>query len=362
MKKASAIAAVLLAASCFAAEWRTAERGWEYEFPRDHRIHPEFKTEWWYLTGNLTDTSGRRFGYQLTFFRQGVRSPADRGGERSRFVVDDLKFAHFTVTDVNGERFLFEQKASRGAYGEAGFDNGDRLAWIESWQLRLDENGTFHLVAESSEAEIRFALKSSKPPVVHGESGLSRKAVEEGHASHYYSLTRLTTEGEVRVGEKTFAVRGDSWFDHEWATNQLAPGQIGWDWLSAQLDDGTELMLYQVRLENGGADPSSSGTWVAEDGANTHLVSSDYRMTATDFWKSPKTGARYPIGWRIEVPPQQLTLEVRAVIANQELALMPIAYWEGAVDITGTRAGKPIRGRGYLELTGYSRALREVLR
>jgi predicted secreted hydrolase len=157
-------------------------------------------------------------------------------------------------------------------------------------------------------------------------------------------------------------VRGDSWFDHEWATNQLAPGQIGWDWLSLHLDDGTELMLYQMRLENGSPDPSSSGTWIAADGADAHLRNSDYTMTAIDFWKSDKTPARYPIGWRVEVPAQQLSVEIRAVLRNQELALLPLAYWEGAVEITGTRAGKPIRGRGYLELTGYAMPLRELQR
>ncbi len=356
---------LLLAAAlgCVAgADWKTAEPGWQYEFPRDHHIHPEFKTEWWYFTGNLRDASGKHLGYQLTFFRQGIRPPAERAPGLSRFVVDDLKFAHFTVTDADGQRFVFQQKTSRGAYGEAGFDAGAQLAWIESWKLEMDAGGAFHLVADSQEAAIDLRLTSAKPPVIHGTDGISRKAADETHASHYYSLTRLTTAGQVRIGQKRFEVLGDSWFDHEWATNQLAPQQIGWDWLSVHFDNGTELMLYQMRLDTGVPDPSSSGTLVAADGSTVHLQSSDFQMSPTEFWKSDKTGARYPIGWRIALPAQQLTIDVRAAVKNQELALLPLAYWEGAVEVTGTRGAAAITGRGYLELTGYAGPLRELQR
>ena len=162
--------AFVCVASALAAEWRTAEEGWQYEFPRDHRLHPEFKTEWWYFTGNLTDQRGRRFGYQLTFFRQGIRHPAERDSEMSRFVIGDLKFAHFTVTDADGKRFVFDQKASRGAFGEAGFDEGEKLAWIDSWVLRLEADGTFQLWADTKDAAIDLRLQSAKPPALHGVS------------------------------------------------------------------------------------------------------------------------------------------------------------------------------------------------
>ena len=347
---------------CCAADWRLAEPGWRYEFPRDHHIHADFKTEWWYFTGNLTDPTGRRFGYQLTFFRQGIRHPAERTAELSRFVIGDLKFAHFTVTDATGEQFLFDQKTSRGAFGEAGFDAGEKLARIDTWSLEMDPAGVFHVRAESKAAAIDLRLESSKPPVIHGEDGISRKASESGHASHYYSLTRLATAGEIRLGDNRFTVRGDSWFDHEWATNQLAAGQVGWDWLSVAFGDGTELMLYQMRLQNGAADRSSSGTLVNADGGAIHLTSADFRMTPTDFWTSKKTNARYPIAWRIELPARSLQFDVRAILKNQELALLPLAYWEGAVDATGTRVGVPLNGRGYLELTGYAGPLRELQR
>ncbi len=350
--------AFLLGLLCLAANWRVAEPGWEYVFPRDHHAHREFKTEWWYFTGNLADASGRQFGYQLTFFRQGVLPVAERPAELSRFVVGDLKFAHFTVTDVAGKRFRFAQKTSRGAFGEAGFDDGDRLAWLDDWELRMDESGRFHLRAEGDGASVDLQLETTKPPVIHGEDGVSAKAATAGHASHYYSLTRLATAGQLQVGAERFAVRGESWFDHEWATNQLGPDQIGWNWLSLQLDDGRELMLYQMRLADGSPDPISSGTLVARDGASKHLTAGDFTMKPLSWWKSGKTGANYPIAWRVELPEEKLALTVRAVLENQELALLPLAYWEGAVEAEG----KAVKGRGYLELTGYAGPLRALQR
>jgi predicted secreted hydrolase len=351
-----------IAAGAFAADWQMAQPGWRYEFPRDHHLHPDFKTEWWYFTGNLADASGRRFGYQLTFFRQGIRPLAQRSLDLSRFVVVDLKFAHFTVTDSAGQQFHFEQKTSRGAFAEAGFGDGDRLAWLDSWDLRMDADGVFRLRAEGNDAAIDLRLTSRKDPVIHGDGGISQKASGPGHASHYYSLTRLTTEGELRVDGKPFSVTGDSWFDHEWATNQLAPEQVGWDWLSVHFNDGTELMLYRMRLENGSADPSSSGTFVAANGATTHLPAPTFEMAPIAWWTSNATKARYPIGWQVDLPEMKLRFTVRAVLENQELALLPLAYWEGAVDIVGTRDGKATKGRGYLELTGYAGPLRELQR
>ena len=226
----------------------------------------------------------------------------------------------------------------------------------------MDGDGVFHLAAEGAGMAISLRLNSSKPPAFHGANGISKKASAPGHASHYYSLTRLASDGEVRIGDKLFQVSGQSWFDHEWATNALAPGQVGWDWLSLQLDDGSELMLYQMRLENGTADPTSSGTLVAADGVTTHLPSTAFRMTPVAHWKSKLTNAQYPIEWRVELPEKGIRLNVRAVLENQELALKPLIYWEGAMDVTGTRDGKPIKGAGYLELTGYAGPLRELQR
>jgi predicted secreted hydrolase len=347
-------ALVLLAFSAVGADWKTAEPGWQYEFPRDHHAHRDFKTEWWYFTGNLFDDEGHRFGYELTFFRQGIRPRSDRDPNSSRFIVEDLKFAHFALTDGSKHRFRFEQKTSRGAFGEAGFDDGQRLAWIDNWTLAATGDDAFDLMATNQEGAIHLHLRAAKAPVEHGKNGISVKASASGHASHYYSIPRLQTTGEFFVDGKSHPFSGESWFDHEWATSQLAPDQIGWNWLCVQFDDGTELMLYQMRLRNGGIDPVSNGTLIAANGATTFLPSRAFVMTPVRRWKSKATGGDYPIEWRVEIPEQELSFSVKPVLDDQELALNQLTYWEGAIDISGTRAGRSLGGRGYLELTGYA--------
>src|SRR5260221_10200254 len=365
-----------------AAPWQLAQPGWTYTFPRDHLPHRDFKTEWWYFTGNVRAADGRRFGYQVTFFRQGIRPPSERGGGQSRFIVDDLKFAHFAITDVAGKRFHFQQKLSRGAFGEAGFDQPEpggafpRIAWIDDWKLTQHgrmEGGTpatpaasleigppdsaaatFALAAGDRTAGIQLDLTAGKPWAIHGERGVSQKADGEGHASHYYSGPRLATRGTLALDGRAFAVRGDTWFDHEGAPNQLTPAQPGWNWLSLQLDDGAELMLYQMRLRDGEIDPNSSGTFIAADGATRHLRRDDFTLKPLAFWTSKATGARYPIAWQLDVPMLALTAKITTPVENQELVLNPIAYWEGLIDIVGKRDGRGVKGHGYLELTGYA--------
>lgn len=344
------------------ADWQLARPGWKYHFPRNHSPHPEFKTEWWYFTGNVRDEKGRRFGYQLTFFRQGVRPPDQRGGTTSRFIADQFSFAHFTISDLAGRRFHFHEKHSRGAFGEAGFDEEEaylghvrRLAWIDDWKIRLTDNDVFLLSAAAGGQRIELRVSNGDVPyAIHGGDGISRKAAGEGRASHYYSGTRMFTHGAIAVGGRKFEVTGRSWFDHEWATNQLAPEQVGWDWFSIQLDDDTELMLYRMRLRDGTADPVSSGTFITRDGATRHLTSADFALEPLDYWKSKATGARYPIAWRVRVPSLELELRIETPLENQELVISPLSYWEGAIDAVGTRDGKALRGQGYMELTGYA--------
>ncbi|MFM8231389.1 MAG: lipocalin-like domain-containing protein, partial [Chthoniobacterales bacterium] len=212
-----------------APSWRLALPGWRFEFPRDHHAHPDFKTEWWYLTGNLEAKDGRKFGYHLTFFRQGIR----RGEKaQTRFAVDDIKLAHFAITDIDGKKFRHAQKVSRGSFGEAGFSDGERIAWIDDWQLRLLGEGKFRIEAKEKDFALALDLQERKPAVIHGEGGVSQKAAGEGRASHYYSFTRLQTTGTVTLAGEEIAVRGWSWFDQEWASNQLTEEQTGWDWFS----------------------------------------------------------------------------------------------------------------------------------
>lgn len=340
-----------------AADWRLALPGWQYEFPRDHHIHADFKTEWWYFTGRLVDEKGGVFGYQLTFFRQGLRPPATRGGTTSRFIVDDLKFAHFAISDVGGQQFHFQQKLSRGAFGEAGFGEGERLAWIDDWTLELSPTGAFTLRARGEAAALQLQLESAKPLTFHGENGVSQKADGAGHASHYFSATRLVTKGTLSVGGKSRAVRGESWLDREWGSNQLTASQVGWNWFSLQLDDGTEVMLYQMRTRDGGLDPNSSGTFITRDGATQALRRDDYQLTPTKFWSSKATGGRYPVAWQFHIPKLKIDVNISTPVEAQELVLNPVAYWEGLIDLQGTREGAPLKGHGYMELTGYAGAL-----
>jgi predicted secreted hydrolase len=336
--------------------WRLSLPGWQYVFPRDHQAHSEFKTEWWYFTGNLRDESGRRFGYQLTFFRQGIRPPSLRGNTTSRFICDEFKFAHFALSDPRGERFRFVQKTSRGAFGEAGFSDGDRLAWIDDWELRQAGEG-MRFKASNADVALSLEVKPQKPWVIHGRDGLSQKAAGEGRATHYYSGTRLATAGELTIAGRKSAVRGSSWFDQEWGSNQLTPDQIGWNWFALQFADGTELMLYQMRLKDGGIDPNSSGTFVAADGSTRQLRATEYTLKPTRWWTSKATGGKYPVAWEFEVAVLELKAAVSTPMQKQELEIAPIAYWEGMVDAAGTRAGKALKGEGYVELTGYAGAL-----
>lgn len=328
--------------------------GWRYEFPRDHHAHPEFKTEWWYLTGNLEADGGRRFGFQLTFFRQGVR----RGEKaQTRFEVNDIKLAHFAVTDIVQGKFRHAQKVSRGAFGEAGFSDGERIAWIDGWELVATGAGRFRIAARDNDFALSLDLAARKPPVFHGENGVSQKAEGEGRASHYYSFTRLEASGTLELEGKDTAVRGLAWFDQEWASNQLTDEQAGWDWFSLQLDNGCELMLFQIRLKQGGRDAFSHGTWVDAEGKSTPIKNADFDLLPGRLWRSRETRGEYPVEWRIRIPKLGLDVAVEAAIDGQELVPQPISYWEGSVVAKGTIAGKQTRGRGYLEMTGYAGGL-----
>lgn len=348
---------LLLAAAATASAsdpgWAPALPGWQYEFPRDHHAHPDFKTEWWYFTGNLAAEDGRDFGFQLTFFRQGVR----RGPAATRFAVDDIKLAHFAVTDIGDRRFRCAQRVSRGSFGEAGFGDGDRIAWIEDWTLRVTGQNRFRIEARDRDFALALSLVAAKPPVFHGEDGISRKAAGEGRASHYYSYTRLAAEGVLTLSGREIAVKGLSWFDQEWATNQLTEDQTGWDWLSLQFEDNTELMLFQIRLKDGGRDPFSHGTWIDKNGRTTPVKDADFELVPGRLWRSPETGGTYPVEWRLRIPKLDMEIEMVAAIDAQELVLKPISYWEGSVRASGTRGGRAVRARGYLEMTGYAGGL-----
>ena len=321
----------------------------QFSFPEDHGPHPDFRNEWWYVTGNLDSEDGRRFGYELTIFRFALQPGADALSKN--WQTRQVYIAHFAVTDPDEERFLMAEKSARGAAGLAGARTAPFAVWLDDWTF-ADDDGVWRLRASDSAMAIDVTLNALKPPVLNGDAGLSQKSSEPGNASYYYTISRLATEGTLRIGSESFAVSGLSWLDREWSTSALSGEQIGWDWFALQLDDDSELMFYNLRLKDGSQDPNSAGTFVASDGTSTYLASADVRLNETDRWESPAGGV-YPSAWRIVVPGMGLNLDVTPIMADQELFTI-VRYWEGAVDVTGTRFGDAISGRGYVELTGYA--------
>ena len=344
--------------------WRQAERGRALHFPEDHASHPEYRIEWWYYTGHVAAEDGRRFGYQLTFFRVGVDpQPANP----SRWAVRDLYMTHLAVTDIDRGRHLHAERLNRAGIGWAGAETARYRVWNEDWSVVL-EDGRHRLAAVTRGTNpfgVELQLGEGKPPVLHGDLGFSQKGTSPGNASHYYSLTRMPTSGVVTLEGERIPVTGESWMDHEFGTSFLEPSQAGWDWFSLQLDDGSELMVFQLRGVDATVDPRSSGTIVRADGTSATLDAGDFTLTPRRTWRSPATAAAYPIEWRIQVPRERLDMTVRAAVEAQEMTGAGgsgISYWEGAIAVTGTRDTSPITGRGYLEMTGYAgRAMGEFL-
>lgn len=331
-------------------EWAPAEAGYRFEFPRDHGSHPQHKIEWWYFTGNLDTAAGRRFGYQLTFFRIGAVAKPE---VVSPWALRDVWMAHLAVTDVTGRTYHHADRLNRAGPGLAGATPA--RVWNEDWDCRF-ENGGMQLRARDREFGLELDLAPGKPPVLHGRDGLSQKGPSPGNASHYYSFTRLPTRGVLTVGGERHEVTGASWMDHEFGSSFLEKGTAGWDWFSAQLDDGSELMLFQLRGEGGGATTGSAGTFIGADGTVRVLQAGDFRLTPGRTWTAPG-GAAYPIAWQLAVPVLGLELESVAVLPQQEFQAVGtpgLGYWEGAVDYRGTTGGRPVAGRGYLEMTGYA--------
>ena len=376
-RKSGAAAALLVAFSAAPVfsqsnppgEFLTARPGYRYEFPRDHASHPGYKTEWWYYSGHLKAETGERFGFQLTFFRSGLRPPAQPGRSgaarpESRWAVRDLFFAHFAVSDYGRKSFHFDERMSRGSLGAAGAETKRYRVWVGDWQaeaVKQKEGAAHRLKAQSRKYAIDLTAQPAKPPVIHGLDGTSRKGSGKSQASHYYSLTRLGVRGKLRVTEggrqRELAVTGSAWMDHEFGSSQLGKDQVGWDWFSFQLENGSEVMIYLMRRKDGTADPFSSGTWIDRDGKAVHLDRKSFRIEVLDKWKSRKSGANYPIRWRVSIPSRRAVFRVEPIFSGQELVTRKttkVTYWEGSVQIRGELEGKPVTGMGYVEMIGYA--------
>jgi predicted secreted hydrolase len=334
-----------------------------FAFPRDHGPHPDFRQEWWYLTGNLEATDGERFGFELTFFRVALvppstapsaeppAAPATPAAPASAWRTGEIYMAHFAVTDVARQRFRSEQKLSRAALGLAGARAVPFHVWLDDWVL--DESGaSWQLHAAQPGYAIDLVLEPQSAPVLNGEGGLSRKSDQAADATYYYSIPRLGVRGRLLRDGQAIEVQGLAWLDREWGSGGLGPSEVGWDWFALQLADGSALMFYALRDRDGRRNAHSAGTWIAPDGNVRALTNADVGIAVNGEWRNG-SGDRYPAGWRIRVPDLTLDLSVRPVLADQELQTTP-RYWEGAVDVSGERGGTSLGGRGYVELVGYA--------
>ncbi len=330
-----------------------------FDFPQDHGPHLEYQTEWWYYTGNLETDQGAPLGYQLTFFRRGLTPQAP--ARASDLAANEIYFAHFAVSDIAGGRHAFFERFSRDAIGLAGASGDPFRVWLEDWEAQsLDPTGErLRLTASEGGWSIDLTLDSLKPVVAHGQGGLSPKSEARGNASYYLSGTRLHTVGQVALEGEPVPVSGESWFDHEWSTSALGPQAVGWDWFSVQLSDERELMLFQIRNADGSLDPVSGGTLIEADGRTLPIRRDQMQLTVETWWRSPASGTRYPARWHVVIPGEQLELSVEPRLADQEMRVS-FPYWEGAVRVSGTSAGAPINGLGYLEMTGYERSMQGV--
>jgi len=350
-------------------------RAWS--FPRDHGQHPRFRLEWWYYTGIVRTQEGRAFGYHVTFFRQGLHPGALHGASAWR--TRSVYLAHLALSDLERGTFRYAVRSGRDSLALSGAAPDRHHVWLNGWSVE-PVNGdplAFRLAAQDQAIGLSLILVPSRPPVLHGRLGLDRKGAATGQASWYYSLPRLETAGELRLGAERWKVSGTSWMDHEFGTSQLAADQVGWDWMSLRLDNGMDLMLYRLRKRDGSASPTSGGTLSDAAGPPTRIRLTDHpdekpqagevlaTAVPTETWISPKSGARYPLSWALSLPQAGLTLTIRPAALDQEIpagAGLPFGYWEGAVWVQGHQAGRPLQGEGYLELTGYAGELNSSFR
>lgn len=334
------------------AGYQRADQPRSFNFPADHGPHPEFRNEWWYVTGNLADASGRQFGYQLTLFR--IALSPDAPVADSAWRTHQVYMGHFALTDVAGEQHHGFERFSRNALGLAGAQATPFRVWLEDWELSGNAADAFpmRLRARQGSVALDLTLQAGKPLVLQGERGLSQKSAEPGNASYYYSYTRLPTQGIIELNGQSFTVQGSSWLDREWSTSALGPEQSGWDWFALQLDDGREVMFYRLRHKNGGMDAFSQGVLVDAHGQARVLRREDVELQPLGVWSSRRTGDRYLAGWRLRLLREPLDLTVTPKVADQEMRLT-VHYWEGAVTVTGRAGEQSIRGQGYLEMTRY---------
>ncbi|EIC21334.1 lipocalin-like domain-containing protein [Thiorhodovibrio frisius] len=325
-------------------------------FPRDFGAHPDYRTEWWYITGWLTDSQGRERGFQVTFFRSATGIGADNP---SRFAPRQLILAHAALGDPDKGFLLHDERAARELPPLAGLSRDDTHAWIQDWTLQRDpDDNAYHTQIAAPDFAFDLRLVPPGPPVLNGRAGFSQKSPDPQDASHYYSRPQLEISGTLRLSEQAFPVTGRAWLDHEWSTAYLAEQAAGWDWIGINLHDGGSLMAYQMRRADG-SKLWAGGTLVRPGASVQVLAPDDISFTPRRWWQSPRTGTDYPVEWSLDIPGTRLRLV--PLMDDQELDARrstATIYWEGAVRVLEQRpesdkAKSEEIGRGYLEMTGY---------
>ncbi|MDO9360202.1 MAG: carotenoid 1,2-hydratase [Polaromonas sp.] len=329
----------------------------ELRFPRDRGAHPDFRTEWWYITGQAT-AGQRAFGFQLTFFRSRVEATQ---GMSSAFAAKQLVFAHAAVTDVQGRKLWHDQRIARAGFGVATTREDDMAVQLRDWSLQVQpqatgQPGRYTARLPAADFSLDLQFTETQPVLLQGRRGLSRKGPDEAQASYYYSQPQLATRGTITLGAQRFDITGKAWLDHEWSRELLHPKATGWDWIGMNLDDGSALTAFHLRDKAGGA--LWDGGSFRPAGGDAYIFSrGEVIFKPVRTWKSPLTQATYPVEWMVRTPADFYT--VRAVIDNQELdsrASTGAIYWEGLSDLIDSNGLRV--GRGYLEMTGYAAPLR----
>lgn len=337
-----------------AAGFLTADGSRPLSFPADFGAHEEFRTEWWYYIGNLGTPAGQHFGFELTIFRVGLLPPGTDLPEESDWYDRSVYFAHFAVSDIAMGRFYAFERYARPGPGLAGAEADPYRIWIEDWRVTESMPRVYQLQAAQEEIALDLTLTDEMGVVLHGENGYSRKGEQASNASYYYSQPRLRADGILQINEVQYPVSGLVWKDHEFSTSALDENQIGWDWFSLQFEDGSALMLFQLRERDGETSPSSSGTFILADGTPQSLQKDNFEIAVLEEWRSPHTQGVYPASWEIRLDEPDCALSVRPWMADQEIHFPTVTYWEGAVQFDGTCEGAAVRGNGYVELTGYA--------
>lgn len=328
----------------------------EFTFPEDHVAHNDFKIDWWYFTGNLTDDDGNRYGFQFTIFRNALSS--DTATKISSMATNQLYFAHFALTDISKGKFYYADKYSRGAANLAGTSDFPLKIHVEDWTISTNEEylgdylmPEFKIKADAGDFAIEFDVIPTKGIVKHGVNGLSAKSKTPGNASYYYSYTRMNTSGKIKIGNKNHNINGNSWMDREWSTSALDSAQAGWDWFSLQLDNNHEIMYFMLRNRDGSFN-FGKGTMIYPDGTHEFMSPENIDLTITDYWTN-SDGIKYPSAWNMKSDLYDFDLKIETQLPDQELKLI-IRYYEGSVKIDGWHEEREVKGYGYAEMTGYT--------